>query len=179
MAPSGALEKNTSAYLPRTNPTEPQYVGIILVHSFQENPIWDSSVVGISFNRVALEICSCSSNQHLLSARNCHKHLASFIPGSCLGIRSQRSLDGDTPCVEMQLVRTHRDHARLYLIMRNSPSQTSWSRGARQKQDGFEKNTAVQTILRCLVASETSFTVCFRRAVATCFPSVPHWRERT
>lgn len=70
-------------------------------------------------------------------------------------------------------------HVRLYLIMRNSPSQTSLNRGARQKQDGFEKNTAVQTILRCLVASETSFTVCFRRAVATCSPSVPDSKEQT
>lgn len=49
----GALEKNTSAFLPRTNPTEPQYVGATLVYSFQENPIWDSSLAGISVNRGA------------------------------------------------------------------------------------------------------------------------------
>lgn len=72
-------------------------------------------------------------------------------------------------------------HVRLYLIMRNSPSSLTLMRGARQKQDGFEerkkKTTAVQTVLRCLVAFKTGFTVCFSRAIATCFPSGPHGGE--
>lgn len=71
------------AFLPRTNPTEPQYVGTILVHGFQENPICGSNVAGEGI-RVVPEIPAYSNNQRLLSARNCRKHLAPFIPGSFL-----------------------------------------------------------------------------------------------